>query len=98
MAQTGGFEVVQDEAEVVQHPASPPKKDHAAETQMLLLALKALSQRALVAASALVSGAALFSVWLLWYFVLPTSPSINQLIGVGMFSVFVLSLEWIRRR
>lgn len=101
MAQSG-FELVGEEAEVVQHPSTPAPKakrsDRAAATSMLMLALKALSQRALVAASALVTAGAILSVWLLWFTVLPTSPTVQQLTGVGMYSVFILAIEWIRRK
>ena len=95
MAQTG-FEVVEGDETVVQHPATA-KVDHAAATQMLMLALKALSQRALVAASTLFTAAGLFSAWWLWSSVLP-NPTTFQLVGLGGYAIFILALEWVRRR
>ena len=67
------------------------------EIGMLLLALKALSQRTVVAVSNLFTLAALGSVCWVWSSVLPT-PDTYKLVGAGCYSLFVLALEFIRRR
>lgn len=77
-------------------PAAAPKASPA-DVKALMFALKALSQRALVALSACFTGAGLFSAWWLWRSVLP-QPTIEQLIGVSLYAVFFLCLEYLRRR
>lgn len=78
-------------------PQTNVAREASAATQMLLLGLKALSQRAIVALSTLFTAGGLFSAWWLWSSVLP-SPSVLQLTGIGMYAVFLLALEWVRRR
>lgn len=84
-------------------PTPPPTRGdaassmHAIAIETLMLSLKALSQRALTAASALFTGAALFSAWWLWRSVLP-NPSIEQLVGVTLYALFILAIEIVRRR
>ena len=68
-----------------------------AATQTMMLALKTIAQKLIIAISNLFSAAALGLAWLLWRQTLP-DPSSNQLIGLGVFAVFILALEYIRRR
>lgn len=89
---------------VVDHPAAsgritvkPTVERPGIEIQTMMLALGALSKRSLVALSNCFTAAALASAWLLWDKVLP-EPSVLQLVGLGGYAVFLLSLEWIRRR
>jgi hypothetical protein len=87
------LEVVEDDNE---HSAPPDRRDeHAA--QALMLALTALSQRALVALSSLFS---LITVGLTFWLALTISanPSVYQIVTVAIFSTFVLVLNWIVRR
>lgn len=86
-------------SEVVPHPAAAAQtaKKESAAFDVLMLSLKALSQKTVVALSTCFTGAALLSAWFLWYQVLP-SPTPTQLIGVAGYAVFILALEWIRRR
>lgn len=91
-----GFQEIRDDDNVVDHPATAAKETTMA-TQLMLLSLKTLSQRALVAASAVFTGAGLFSAWYLWQSVLP-APTVYQLLGVTLYAVFFLALEFIRRR
>lgn len=65
-------------------------------TQMLLLGLKALSQRALVALSACFTLLTVASAFALWWRVLP-EPSVFQLVGLGLYGVFVLAVHLVRR-
>jgi hypothetical protein len=90
--QVGEREVV-DET-VIQHPAADKKSVQA--TQLLLLALKALSQRTVIALSNLFTLIGLASAFWLWWTVL-VNPTVNQLVGVGGYSVFLLLLEYVRR-
>jgi hypothetical protein len=86
-------------SEVVPHPAaaSQTAKKESAAFDVLMLSLKALSQKTVVALSTCFTGMALLSAWLLWYEILP-NPAPTQLIGVAGYAVFILLLEWIRRR
>lgn len=92
---TRGFQVIGDE-EVAPKPA-----DTAAlakiNTEMLLLALKALSQRALTAITNLFTVVLVASAWWLWTNVLP-NPTTNQLIALGGYALFCLLIEMVRRR
>lgn len=66
-------------------------------TDLLALSLKALSQRAMVAFASLFTLMLAASAFWLWLSILP-QPSPSQLIGVGMYAVFCLILEFVRRR
>ena len=66
-------------------------------TDLLALSLKALSQRALVALSSLFTLLVAASAFWLWLSVLP-APTPLQLVGVGGYAVFVLALEFVRRK
>ncbi len=76
-------------------PASPKQEPNAA-AGILFLALKALSQRALWALAAIRNLILAGSVFWLCLAVIaaPTEP---QLIGVGMYALFVLAVMWIWR-
>jgi hypothetical protein len=92
-----GFQEVQDEqvgaVNVVDHPA----KESALTAQALTIIFAQLSKKALIAISSLFTAAALFSAWWLWADVLP-NPTNHQLVGVGMYALFILAIEFIRRR
>jgi hypothetical protein len=62
-----------------------------AATGILLTALKALSQRALVAVGNLFVLAAAASAFWLWLVTLP-SPSIPQLVGLALYGALMLAL------
>lgn len=65
-------------------------------TEAVFLALKTLSQRALVALAAiehLILGGSVFALWL----AVIAQPSQSQLTAVGLYSVFVLTVIWLRR-
>lgn len=86
------FTVVEDEPE-----RGLQEKDRA--VGMVLLALKALSQRTIVALESLFT---LITVGLVFWASLAIlqQPNTHQLIGLGIFSVFVLVANWLvlRRR
>jgi hypothetical protein len=65
-------------------------------TNMLMIALKALSQRTIIALASLVDLALAASVFVLWMIVIST-PTTLQLIGLGMYGMFVLIALFMRR-
>jgi hypothetical protein len=78
-------------------PASAPSQAGAHALSLILLAVQALSNRALVAIGNLVSAAILLSVWWLFDAAIPVNPSVNQLVGLGLYGVFALAVVWMRR-
>lgn len=66
-------------------------------TEMMYAALKALSQRALIAASSLVDLVLVASVFALWLQVI-ASPSQLQLVAVGMYALFIGAALLARKR
>jgi hypothetical protein len=83
-----GFDV----EETVVRPQAP-----AWTAQALTIALTALSNKAVVALASLFSVALAASVFALYWKVLP-DPSINSLIGLGCYSVFIVALHVVRMR
>lgn len=80
------FQVVDDE----------PANEHSAATAGLVLALKALSQRALIAIDNLFT---LITVALVfWLYKSTPDPNTYQLVGLGLFALFVLAANVIVRR
>jgi hypothetical protein len=73
--------------------AAPPPQPlvESAATSILLTALKALSQRTLIALGNLFVLAAAGSAFWLWLVTLP-SPSIQQLVGLGLYGLLMLAL------
>lgn len=77
-----------------QEPVQRQESD--ATANMMLLALRALSQRAFVSLVALRNLALAGSVcWLMSGII--ASPSVLQLVGVGMYGAFTLAVMWIWR-
>ena len=65
--------------------------------QALTIALQALSQRALIAIASLFSILLAASVFALYWKVLP-NPSPESLIGLALYSVFIIGLHVVRAR
>ena len=90
-------------------PAAPAAPAPAAPTQvsnqataagrMILLALKALSQRALIAATNLVTLIGLGTAFWLWLAVMERTdgPTTSQLIGLGLYGLLLVGLRWVWR-
>lgn len=80
-------------------PAPPPPQQTApsaqqhAATSMLLLALRALSQRSIIALGSLFILLTAASAFWLWLTIAP-SPSVYQIIAVSIYGAFVLALDW----
>jgi hypothetical protein len=66
-----------------------------AQIVMLTIALKALSQRALVALMDMFCLITCTGAWALWY--MTPSPTLFQIIHNTIFAVFVLAANWIVR-
>ena len=62
---------------------------------MLTLALKALSQRALVAATDLFSLLTIGSCFWLWY--LTPKPDVLQIVSLSLYGLLILAINWIVR-
>lgn len=84
--------------EVVEEPDPPqagePKTT--AATQMLFIALKALSQRALIAIDNLFCLLTVGGVFWLWASI--PDPNPNQIVALTIFATFVLAANWLVRR
>ncbi len=84
------LELVEDET-----PSPPPEsRADGIASEALVLALKALSQRALVALASLFS---LLTVGAVFWLAMSVSanPSVYQIVTLGIFSAFVLVMNWI---
>lgn len=77
-------------------PSRPSRLDNAL-TGMLTMALTALSKRFVIALAALGDILMIGSVFVLWYRVIDM-PSILQLVGLGLYAIFIASLVVCRRR
>lgn len=80
-------------------PAAPSRLNQAIEKAamaMLFAAVKALSQRALVAIGNLYALLLAASAFWLWWIVLP-APSVRQLVGLALYGGFVLAMLMVRR-
>lgn len=99
-ASRSGFTVI-GEQDVPDPPAPAAAADHAAWTkanaEVLLLALKALSQRTLTAITNAMTLLLVASAWALWWRAL-AEPSVPQLVGLGGYAAFVLLVDITRRR
>jgi len=86
------FEVVQDDPPAAGTAAETPPR----ELGLLLLALKALSQRAIAALADLFFLATAASAWYLWY--LTPNPDSRQIVSLTIYAAFVLAANWLVRR
>jgi len=66
-------------------------------TNLLAISLRALSQRATVAVASLFTLLLAASAFWLWMMILP-NPTVLQLVGLGMYAIFALALEFVKRR
>jgi hypothetical protein len=104
MAQTNRLKPVGDDEPVPDLiQAAPPRPVQQPSSQnldritgMLMMALRALSQRTVVALASLVDLALAGSVFALWVMVIE-QPTTLQLTGLGMYGAFILICLWLRR-
>ena len=81
-------------------PEAPPPRHQGemnALMSMLMMSLKALSQRAVVALGNLFMAATAASAWWLWYVTMP-NPTVPQLVGLSLYAAFILALNYMLRR
>lgn len=81
--------------EVVEEPDQPPPK---MAIDAIVLGLKVLSQRTIIALSNLFSLITCASVFWLALTVVPHDPTVLQLIGLGGYAVFIVAVNVIVRR
>lgn len=80
-------------------PPAPPTEVSKQNTAMLLLALRALSQRTLTALTNGFSLLLVMSVWALcWHVLSDPNPSSQQLVICGLYALFTLAVDIVRRR
>lgn len=91
------FELIHDEETVSapQQPAPAPHDNFSME--ILLLALKALSQRAMVAFANMFTLLTVASVWLLFKSVIHHADT-YQLVGLTLYAAFVIAIHLVRKR
>lgn len=94
------FRIEADEDEVPQVKPQPRPENqvqgHDAAFSALMLALKTLSQKTLIALSRLTSLAMVGSAF--WLFMSIPNPSTNQIIWGGMYGTFILATLFLMRR
>lgn len=88
----GNFQVIENDETT---PNSPPPQEERG-LSVLLLALKALSQRSLVALASLFTLITVGSAF--WLFLATPEPTVFQLIKLAMYGIFVLAANFIVRR
>lgn len=89
-------DAVEEDEVVESQPVERVERVQAAATQMMVIALKALSQRALVALSNLFMLLTAASVFALWYSA-PANPSIAEIVSRALYALFVLALNIVKR-
>jgi len=85
------FEVVESD----ETPAAP-RRDASAAANLLMLSLKALSQRAVAALADLFTLLTVASAFWVWCSVL--DPNTYQIVSHSIYGLFVLAANWIVRR
>jgi hypothetical protein len=91
-----GWEVIEETATERPQPQVQQPDPNAVAVAMIQIGLKALSQRALTAATDLFTLVTCAGAWWLWY--LTPEPSYLQIVHNSIFAVFVLAANWIVRR
>lgn len=84
-------------AEEFSEPQSTNQAQAAASLSLLMLALKTLSQRTIVAIAALRGMVLAGTVFWAAMSILP-SPNTDKLVGLGLYGLFVLILEYVAYR
>lgn len=95
MAEQRGFQVVSEDPS----PPQPPPAAQQAAIQMLNLALKALSQRAVTAVTdlfTLLTAASVFFLFWEWMYLAFVPPI--YLVGVSIYAAFIIAINVIVRR
>jgi hypothetical protein len=95
-----GFQMVGEEAVPDMQPQQAPQPQPDANTRAAmrfwLLSMQNIGNRAITGLSHLFTGAVVASVWALWMWTMP-NPTVLQLVGLGLYGLFCLAVEWVRR-
>lgn len=86
------FEVVHDETE----PRQAPPQQNSASIAMLTLALRALSERAVIALADLFTLLTVGSAFWLWWTI--PDPNPQQIVSLSIYAAFILAANWLIRR
>ena len=96
MAARPQFEVVEDESPDSRTPPSDASRTEQIGISALALGLGALSKRALSALADLFFLSTVGSAFFLWYLTL--EPTVNQIVSLTIYALFVLAANWLVRR
>ncbi len=77
----------------LQAPAAPQPRVQRVSTDMLVMALKALSQRALVALLQLFTLITVGSAFFLW--MSTPDPNVHQIVSLSIYGSLVLAINWL---
>ena len=93
-----GFQIVAEEPvpDGTQPQQAQPDAGTRAAMRFWLMSMQNISARMITGLSHLFTAAVVASAWALFMWTLPT-PSTPQLIGLGLYGLFCLAVEWIRR-
>lgn len=91
MADVRKFELVEEPETQIESPTTERIAHDA-----ILLALKTLSQKTIVALSNLFCLLTVGSAFVLWFHV--PDPNVFQIVSLGLYAVFILAANWIVRR
>ncbi len=83
----------------IQKPQSarqPPQAPSNVAVTGLIIALKALSQRSIIAVASLFNLVLLASAFVLWWQIIE-APSVLQIVTTSIYSLFILVALWMRR-
>ena len=97
LRQVGNDEVIEEPLQIEAPTDTVAQALTNAGLAMMITGLKALSQRSLVALSACFTLLSVASAFWLWLTILP-EPNPSKLVGLALYGVFLLGIEWIRRR
>lgn len=91
-----GFEVIEGGEQPARINTAAPPVDNGVAIAMLTIGLKALSQRALTAATDLFTLLTVGAAFYLWY--LTPEPNDRQILSLTIYGLFTLAANWIVRR
>jgi hypothetical protein len=80
----------------VAQPQAQPDAGTRAAMRFWLMSMQNISARMITGLSHLFTAAVVASAWALFMWTLPT-PTTPQLVGLGLYGLFCLAVEWIRR-
>ena len=91
------FRVISDDETEIAQPSPRESLSDTIGINALMIGLGALSKRTLVALAQLFTLLTVASAFALWWRVLP-DPSVYQLVGLSIYAVFLLIVNWLVRR